>query len=677
MDSAVISDNLGELLDNREVKAAVFTTYTFEPEFFELEVIPLLLPGSTPFSSDSRVKEFQVREALRDTRLSLDVFYDMQIFRREGQRSPSMEYMCYGIHGGNSAFHAKLTLILAYDRNYETECLLVGAGSNNLTRAGWWDNIECQHWEVIWPGETQRAFLNRLRDDIFFLRNEQRIETKRNSSALATIEEFLKNCPGSNQAPPVGYYGISHLKNVGSFKKFLRQQAKSQWSFRNWTLEIISPFFAEDPKNKEHEFFFDLGIEKIHMFLPMDQDGKALCHPDYYRHVDKLEGVDWAEWSGSANKKLNQSKQNYRRLHAKVYHFYNQRQSWVFVGSVNFSYKAMMENNEAGFFVKLPSSSPMLQRLRSPKDIDFPSDLPELPPELTPQTEPEGMPQIYLAYDWMEKSLSGATIQGQNYSIDILTPEGGVAISAWAISDTECVYEGPLERLESLLKNGSLVRIDGFDIQTSIAFPTHTVMLQQTGWSHKPLDTYDLAPEQILAIYADMTPERRQLLLMHAQIKKLVLDGIAGEMTSLAEDLEVDQFFSEYAEIFHAFRRLKQRLSEALDVNNHPLVDYYLTGKGMDSLPTLIECATETENTVKPVTAYLLLLCAREIYQEPNFLKQPLIEHQLREVEMHLGDLKTSGRIQLENTTPTGQTKFFKWFEDQFSKDYVSNEALL
>ena len=83
MDSAVISDRLKELIDGREVKAATFTTYTFEPEFFELEVIPLLLPGDIPFSSDSRVKEFQVREALRDTKLNLDVFYDLQIFRKE------------------------------------------------------------------------------------------------------------------------------------------------------------------------------------------------------------------------------------------------------------------------------------------------------------------------------------------------------------------------------------------------------------------------------------------------------------------------------------------------------------------------------------------------------------------------------------------------------------------
>ena len=65
MEAAVVSDYVKVLLDECEVEAGVFTTYTFDPEFFELEVIPLLLSGNTPFSSDSRVKQFQVREKPR------------------------------------------------------------------------------------------------------------------------------------------------------------------------------------------------------------------------------------------------------------------------------------------------------------------------------------------------------------------------------------------------------------------------------------------------------------------------------------------------------------------------------------------------------------------------------------------------------------------------------------
>ena len=43
MDRAVITERFLELVAKHEVLAAVFTTYTFEPNFFELEVIPLLL----------------------------------------------------------------------------------------------------------------------------------------------------------------------------------------------------------------------------------------------------------------------------------------------------------------------------------------------------------------------------------------------------------------------------------------------------------------------------------------------------------------------------------------------------------------------------------------------------------------------------------------------------------
>ena len=36
--SAVLSQQLGDALDGRTVRAAVFTTYTFDPGFFELHV---------------------------------------------------------------------------------------------------------------------------------------------------------------------------------------------------------------------------------------------------------------------------------------------------------------------------------------------------------------------------------------------------------------------------------------------------------------------------------------------------------------------------------------------------------------------------------------------------------------------------------------------------------------
>ena len=157
MDNAVISDRLTELLKNRKVKAVVFTTYTFEIDFFELEVIPLLLNNDTAYSTDERVKRVQVRVELQkaktQTPLPLEVFYDGKLFRNQAHESPRMEYLCHGVDLGNSAFHAKVAFILVYDEKWESDCLLVGAGSNNLSYAGWWENIECQHWQEVWGSD--------------------------------------------------------------------------------------------------------------------------------------------------------------------------------------------------------------------------------------------------------------------------------------------------------------------------------------------------------------------------------------------------------------------------------------------------------------------------------------------------------------------------------------------
>lgn len=108
------------------------------------------------------------------------------------------------------------------------------------------------------------------------------------------------------------------------------------------------------------------------------------------------------------------------------------------------------------------------------------------------------------------------------------------------------------------------------------------------------------------------------------------------------------------------------------------LVDYYLTGQGMDSLPTLIErVSDEGDASVKPVTAYLLLLSAREIYQYKPLSKRPLIKQKLIALDKSIRALKASPRIQLEDNSPARRKTFFAWFEQQFFKQYRASEASL
>jgi len=670
MDTQVVSDHLKDLLNDCEVKAAVFTTYMFDPEFFELEVIPLLLPGNTAFSSDARVKQFQVREALRESRLDLEVFYDLPIFRREGSSSPSMEYLFHGVHRGNNAFHAKVAMILVHDKKHDRDCLLVGAGSNNLTRAGWWDNIECVHWEAVWENEAPRVFFNQLEEDVTWLQSERYLEPFRSNSALDKIGAFLANCKTWTQAEKIAYYGLSDIGRRGGFPAFIGKQARNLLNYNNWTLEIISPFFAENPENTEHEFFYKLGVKEIHLLLPMDQEGNALCQLEYFNHINEQQNIHWANWADHTATSLHLKGQYFRRLHAKVYHFYNKVQSWAFVGSINFTHKAMWDNIEAGYFTKLESSGPLLTRIKRPDSIEHFVKPIELTPGAMGELEDVNLPRIYLAYDWPEQRLTGVTELHRGYTINILTPEGNAAVNDWAITGTSRDYGGDVDALEKLLRNGSLVKVAGFNTRSGDPFITHTVMLMQTGWSHKPQSLPDLTPAQILAIYAEMSPEQRVQGITRGFVELLVLEGSAGDLMVPTDDFIVEQFFSEYAEIFHAFRRLKKRLAEAITAGNEPMVDYYLTGTGMDSLPTLLDCATRESSTVSPVTSYLILLCVKEIYQQPDFAKYKLVKRQLSQVHKQIKAFKSPDMIKLVDYSDDKRKEFFNWFENQFFKTY-------
>ncbi len=681
MENAVISERLLELIKGREVSAALFTTYTFEPEFFELEVIPLLLKQDAAYSTDERVKQFMVRENLREAVLPIDVFYDLPMYRENGSSSPQMEYLCHGVNLRNRAFHGKVNMILVNDQVSGDKCLLLGAGSNNLTRAGWWDNIECQHWVEVRNGQVPRKFLNMLREEIEFLLEKQTVYSSAIQSATDRIAEYLSGCRASNNAEPIQYFGLSHAEKRGSFIEFLSNQGSPLRQYHNWHLEIISPFFADDVENREHQIFSNLGIEDILLLLPMDEENNALCQDAYYQNIQKAEGIRWAHWHTRQASSLGLVNDHFRRLHAKVYHFYNGVQAWVFVGSVNFTHKALHENAEAGFLAKLEKVTPLLEAMPEDEVIDDFNPPKEIVPGESSKRQAEiSTPEFRICYDWLTRTLSGSVEQKRaSYDIEIIGSEGEPVIDPWKIKYQAAAYAGDIENLEKLLRNGSLVQVRDCNLNTSpkAAFAAHNVLVQQINWSHKPLDLPELSATQILAIYSGMSSERRQLMLMNAQIRALVLSAQAGELTSSEEDQVVEQFFSEYAEVFNAFRKLEQRLSEALDNKQFTQVDYYLTGAGVDSLKSLVKKSLEAdeENDLGAVSSYLILLSALEVYRSENFAGRPNVREESQQLEAEIQSLKKGERLKLEDNSKRNRNRFFRWFETEFFRNYVTLES--
>lgn len=676
MECRTISDNFRERIEARQrVVAAVFTTYNFEPDFFEQEVIPLMLDQDVPYSADARIKRIQVREALGQAGLPIEVFYDLDMFRQQQPVSPAMEYLHHGIRGERSAFHAKLVFLLLEDCESGERVLQIGAGSANLTNAGWWENIECQHWERVAGGEVSRRFLGQLRSDIDWLADRRRMVGEAPGSALTLVRSFLAECRASNTAETVSYYGLrgTDLRQARrpAFMKFLMDAQGEQCSYYNhWSLEIISPYFADRADFNGHEFFFnDLKVDQIRIFLPTNDQGEALCRKDYYERMAKDDRIEWASWAPDIGKTLGIGQVPKRKTHAKIYHFYNGQQSWAFIGSVNFTHRATADNQEAGFFIKLPTGTTLLMSLKSPPDTWCAEE--DLPAAEAGAEADRALPVILLSYDWKERVLTAGVQGEQAIVIDVLTPERRAVLRDVVASPTVRAVPCEPAALEEILRKSGFVWVPGSWEANGASFAEHAVLVQQTNWTHKPLDLPNLTPQEIMQIYAGLSPLRRNQVIEHLKERELRELGLAGEMAgSTGYEDQGRQFFAEYAELFHAFRNLRRQLTGYFQAGQLNQLDYYLSGRGMDSLPTLLSSLYEKDRNLEAVTIYLALLCLIQIYRYPDYAGRSQVADLLAECTAKLDAIEESGELQLVDADPERSARFFRWYREQFFREY-------
>ncbi len=669
-----ITDKLASVIKDRKVISSVFTTFNFEPDFFELDVIPELIGRDIPYSTDERVKTFQVREALRESSLDIDIFFDKKIFMAKSDQSPQMEYLCHGVDKGNACFHAKNIFLLVVDEDNGEKSLLMASGSNNLTRAGWWRNIEVQHWEEITHKGVSEIFLNRIKDDIKKLISLSSFGV---CHALTKVNDFIHSCSSSRQAKQVNYYAASEEKNLFQWLSNIKNKPLSQ--YKNWNLEIISPYFCEDQNDDLHKEFLKLGVQDITMLLPIGEDETALCQKGYFDHISGCEGIKWGRWRPEMLKNIGIDGDIHRKLHAKIYHFFNGIQAWIFIGSVNFTNKASgmlgpkASNIESGFFLKMPSVKEMLEPIKDPDTIDnFESSDDDYLPELD-SNENDTIPEIQISYNWKNKELSANTKRYMSYEIALIGNANQQLTTPWPIQYTTSIYTKNTDKIEEEIRNSSFVTVKGKNIKTGEEFPCHKVMVQQIGWTHKPLDLPTLTPEQILAIYAGMKPDQRQSAILNAMLKRLIRLGSAGEITAFNSDESDVDFFCEYAEIFTSFRIFKGNLLNSLE-DKEADVDYYLTGTGVDSLPTLLANIVDPElENFDPVNSYLILLSAQEIFKMKEFSKRPQVSGIRSGINRKIKVIKETIELKQQGKMAG---EFFKWFESQFRKEYKVSEVI-
>ncbi len=706
MEQAEITGQLQSLIEGHRVVSSVITSYTVELDFFELDVIPLMLSGKIAYSMDERVKAFQVSEALRQADVRLEIFCDWRMFRQGESRSPRMEYLCHRVDLGNHAFHPKVNWLLlesdtADEQGQLAQRLVMGVGSNNLTRAGWWENLEVQHWEVITPGSHDRAILNEVLADLSYLKTARGLQDGTpgalpgHRDAIAPIERYLQACAPANKSASLHYYGISRSQSVPAF---LAQHLPTQEAE---LLEIISPFFAEDGTSQLEQRLH--AHRSAHLFLPVEEEHKdvqhSLCSTDYLTNIQKRNGIDWCDWKQSIDTRTPQER--LRVLHAKLFHFQFPEESWFFIGSVNFTYKALHDNAEAGFLLKQSQQAPLLK----PLEGDPPPPI-QKPLELPPGTEEAaGNPILarpVLLFDWQHNKLfisvnaTEGTKEPVNWQLDINNHAGDRLVTAKVTGDeTIALPITPTQPLRHHLEHSGFVIAELVgDIGEGQAAlqPPLEILVQQINWAFKPQDLPKLTPQEILAIYAGLPEQRRQALLEQAQLKQVLAKYGATEYTASPEfDNPHSEFFCEYAQIFQSFQALTRNIDHYHRQDALHQIDYYLTGQGVDSLPALIAAACytsssepntrrqiQTEGATGPqlaelpgVTAYLILLCSRELLSKhQDHTGAPAL---LKKLNSHLDELKSGPRLQFENEQR--RWAFIEWFEEMFSKPVILTDA--
>lgn len=663
---AILSDELDRVIKDRPVKAAVFLTFQFDPGFFEEEILPVLF--NQTFSHVPKIRLLQLEEALREIN-HLAVYYDRAALAADAKPA-RLDYRRIGLSRSTGCFHPK-NIFLLLDNSQDGqhgESLLIATLSANLTRAGWWENVEVAHIEEIHAGENCS-----FRPDVLDLITRLKREDKTGSGHLAldAIRAFLNRHVGEvKQKTKNGRWRPRFYTGEQSVPEFLQPFIPP-----GYNLEIISPYFDQtDAATTLRSLVESLKPKATRLFLPEAKDGAALCRQPFFTAVERLPGAKWGRLPAGLVRAgvSDPNKQAPRFVHAKIYRFWNQDREIFFVGSVNLTQAAHQSgrggNLETGMLVESPSPARLgwwLELLDGTRPTEFQSEKSEDEPV------DELVGRLTLRFNWGDGKLGyfWEKRRGSNPGQATVIAQGVTKFTIEPVLFDQWVELPPAaaQTIQQLLKSTSLVEVR---IEGDASF---RVLIQEEDMAHKPSILLSLSAEEILQYWSLLSPEQREAF-------------INTHGTGLADGTEINlppvklagggSMFDRFAGIFHAFGRLEHHVDEALQAKRDNEAVYRLFGQKYDSLPSLIDKVAGDEQADR-VNRYVTLLCARQSLwrlekQYPDFHTRHLAEFERLAEQLQVID-----RVQAGFTfdTPAERQKFFDWFERMFFMEIPVKEA--
>jgi hypothetical protein len=661
---AILSQHLRSLLDARKVVAGVFMAFTFEPEFFEQEIMTLL--AGEDLSQEPKLRLLQLQELLRAEIGPIVVYYDQRGLRPDGPARLDVRYVPVRVKTG--LFHPKVILLLtdplATDST-EPSMLVCGVLSANLTKAGWWSNLECAHFESVKPGDRVG-----FRDDLLRLMNDVRALSGRavGQEPLDRIQQWLRRETAQTQhVTREGRLRTRLLAGTRSFLGFLEEAGSP---VPGCSLEVISPFFDERDSTPLREMIEQLDVRETRVFLPTASDGSAACTPDLFNAVRDTRNTEWARLPDPLLRLGKDANAKPRGVHAKVYRFIRRsdRYEALVVGSHNLTTPAHQKggNFEASFLLErdvggAPAWWLEVQK-RRPAGFKPEANL------VDDENVMDDFVPLQITYDWAAKR-SEVRWDGSDTSGALtVSASGSILFTLTDLRSGEWSLLGSADTatLERVLNSTSILTV------TAETGKIGTILVQEVGLSRKPSIVISFSIADILAYWSRLTAADRAAYL-EAHFQSTIPDDWAAHDLITREVPSSKSFFETFAGIFHGFEMLRQQVSVCLEARNVRKADYLLFGMRHDSLPHIINRVFAQEDQADPVSRYLILLCARQMLREMKRSDAEFYMDRRSEIDGLLQRTLETRDLIRGLSLGDGGEEFVQWFESHFLKRLESS----
>jgi hypothetical protein len=522
---AVLSEHFQERMKGRRLRSAVFLTFQFDPGFFEQEVLPVLIDAS--LSHAAVIRLVHLEDVLRTLPGQIAVYYDANGLVSGDAGSAKLDMRRIPVQHRTGIFHPKNAFLLveaeeADDDGNRPQTLIVASLSANLTRSGWWENVEACHVEEISDGDKTR-----LKEDLasFLETLRRRAPADGEHLALREILAFLRRAEPRLRRSSSGQLHTHFYAGPESVIDFLDRTAGHL--LHETYLEILSPYFDDAAECRPLQALIERFRPKgVRVFLPRSSAGEALCRRELYQAVSALPGVHWGRLPRDVVQLGRSEDAGERFVHAKVYRFFTQapKREVYFLGSANLTLPGYQgQNLETGFLVEvIPPRRPdfwLTIDQRTPADFQV-------------HTEGEaaarsGGTRLNLRYHW-DRSVAQAFWDGPGTSPELRIEARGIEVArlsslpsrTWTLLPPE-----PTQRIAGFLKETSLFFVYGDGEGPAL------LLVQEEGMAAKPSLLLQLSAADILRYWALLTPAQRAAFV-EARAPAMALTGTGADLVA-------------------------------------------------------------------------------------------------------------------------------------------------